>query len=373
MESIPELQSIIIPRIQADSLIFTKSLETQCQSLIFGPLLQLQRESSTPVKTVVVLFDGVDECNNEHNEQSKLIRIVTNFIKTRAFPLIAFFGSRAENHLCSEFRSPKLTDILLQLSLDTDYQADEDIRHFLDDSFAEIKSTHPFGRDLRNRNWPAPADINEIMVKASGQFIYASVVLRFISAANQDPAHLLEIVRGLRPTGSLTPFAQLDALYRYIFSQVADIQSASLILAWQMFTLPSTLNNNKPLYRPDLANEGNGRGTIACRTMMTTTEIEVALSALTSVLTYPALYASNCLDYTNFQFLHASLPDFLQDSKRSQLYYIDRAKWCTELSILMLRRLIYTKPTKSGPWQDGSLKLGDASGAVPGAIAGSLS
>ena len=108
---------------------------------------------------------------------------------------------------------------------------------FLNDSFETIKSTHPFGDELRRRNWPAQADIDDIMHRASRKFIYASVVIRFISAVHQHPAQLLEIVRGLRPTGNLMPFAQLGALYRYIFSQVVDIQATSLVLAWEMFTL----------------------------------------------------------------------------------------------------------------------------------------
>ncbi len=233
MESIPELRPIIIPKIQAVPLIFRKSLETQFETLIFGPLLQLQG-SSDKQNTVVLLIDGVDECNG-HGEQAKLIRTITNFIMKQSFPLIAFFGSRTENQLCTEFRSPVLLDILLQLPLDTDYRADEDILLFLNDSFEKIKSTHPFGSALRDDNWPAQADIDKLMSKGSGQFIYASVVINFISNPNQHPARQLEIVLGLRPSGIFTPFAQLDALYRHIFSQVENIQAASLVLALEIF------------------------------------------------------------------------------------------------------------------------------------------
>ena len=190
MESIPELRTIIIPKIQATPLIFKKSLETQFETLIFGPLLQLQKESLAEPKTIVLLLDGVDECIG-HGEQTKLIQTITNFVRNQSFPLIVFFGSRAENQLCAEFSSPLLSDILLQLPLDTDYRADEDILLFLSDSFQKIKSTHPFGRELRDSNWPAQADINEIMRKASGQFIYASVVVNSISLANQHPAQQL--------------------------------------------------------------------------------------------------------------------------------------------------------------------------------------
>ena len=346
IKSIPELWPIIIPRIEVDPLIFTKSLETQFRTLIFEPLLQLQSESSTPPKTVVLLFDGVDECNR-HGEQAKLIQTVTNFIKKQSFPIIAFFGSRAENQLSTEFRSPELSNILLQFSLDTDYRADKDIRQFFNDSLMKIKSTHPFGSDLRYGNWPALAVVDELVHKASGQFIYASVVMTFISTTNQDPAQQLEIVRGLRPSGSLTPFAQLDALYRHIFSQVADKYATSLILAWELFT-------QDVVYR-----SGNGRSSLtkftktdrACG-IMTNTEIKVALASLNSVLTYT-------ID-GSIKFLHASLPDFLRDPKRSHEYCIDQAYWCTQLSILTLRRMISMAPSKLYTTRNGKPKLSGA-------------
>lgn len=326
MNSIPELRPIIIQEIQTDPLIFTKSFKTQFQILIFGPLLQLQSESLTPSKTVVLLFDGVDECDKD-DEQSKVIRVVTNFVRKHSFPMIAFFGSRAENHLCIEFRSPALSDNLLQLPLDTDYRADEDIRRFLLDSFTKIKATHPFGHDLRDSDWPAPEGLDDLVRKASGQFIYASVVLKFISTANQDPAQLLEIVRGLRPSGRLTPFAQLDALYRHIFSKVADIHVTSLVLAWKMFTVGASGASAYP-YTQEVCGA------------MSQTEIKVALAALISVISFT--------DYNKMHFLHASLPDFLQDQKRSQVYYIDRATWSAQLSILTLRRIISNERSKLG-------------------------
>ncbi|KJA13077.1 hypothetical protein HYPSUDRAFT_50020 [Hypholoma sublateritium FD-334 SS-4] len=335
--SIPELRSIIIPRIQADSLIFTKSLETQFETLIFGPLLQLQSESFSPQKTVVFLFDGVDECI-WNDEQAKLIRIVTVFVKKQVFPMIALFGSRAENQLLTEFRSPMLSDILLQLALDTDYRANEDILRFLNDSFTKIKSTHPLGSELRNSNWPAQAEIDKMLQKASGQFIYASVVIKFISDPNQHPAQQLEIVLGLRPSGSLTPFAQLDALYRHIFSRVVDIEATSLVLAWEMFT-PKKESYRHATCIPDVFS--SWEADTACGSM-TNAEIKVALAALTPVLTYT--------DYGGIRFLHASLPDFLLDQKRSQAFYIDQAAWCTKLSILTLRRLINKTPSELGTW-----------------------
>ncbi len=315
IETIPALESIIIPKIQRDALIFNKSLETQFETLIFSSLIQLQ-ESWTETKTVVFLLDGVDECIG-HGEQAKLIRTITNFVMKQSFPMIVFFGSRAESQLCVEFRSPVLSDILLQFPLDTDYRADEDILLFLNDSFEKIKSTHSFGSKLCDSNWPAQGDIEEIMRKGSGQFIYASTAINFISLADQNPVQQLKIVLDLNPPRILKPFAQLDTLYRHIFSQVVDIEAASLVLGYTMFTNEIF---SFPLGIPTLRNAGD---------IMTIDEIKVALSALASVLTYDS-------KANTIRFLHASLPDFLVDRDRSQAYYIDRATWCTNMSILVI-------------------------------------
>ncbi|KJA16981.1 hypothetical protein HYPSUDRAFT_103416, partial [Hypholoma sublateritium FD-334 SS-4] len=42
IRSMPDLEPIIIPRIKSDPLIFTKSLKTQFEFLIFGPLRELK-------------------------------------------------------------------------------------------------------------------------------------------------------------------------------------------------------------------------------------------------------------------------------------------------------------------------------------------
>ncbi len=58
MDKLPELKPIIIPKIEDDALIFQKSLETQFETLIFHPLLQLQQESLKEMRTIVFLVDG---------------------------------------------------------------------------------------------------------------------------------------------------------------------------------------------------------------------------------------------------------------------------------------------------------------------------
>ena len=158
------------------------------------------------------------------------------------------------------------------------------------------------GERAARPDWPCNTDVQEIVQKSSGQFIYSSVVINFVSSPRHHPARQLEIVRGLRPAGKLTPFAQLDVLYRHILSQIQDADRTFLILAWAIFNPDHSIEN----------------GFSSC-------DIVVLLADLASVLCYSK--------EDGFRFLHASLPDFLLDQTRSQEYYLDKKIWCTRLSI----------------------------------------
>ena len=220
IQAIPALDSIITPKIRSNPLIFNESLETQFKVLIFESLQQLHKEA--PLENAVVfLVDGVDECTGD-DDQTNIIRTIAQFVAEKAVPMIAIFASRGEAQLQMAFNSRKIDKILRRLALDSDYRAEDDIRLFLDNSFAEIKDTHPFRSSIEDK-WPTPSILQEIVDKSSNQFIYGSVIIKFISSPRLHPVQQLAIVRGLRPTGKLTPFAQLDALYRHIFLQVHDV------------------------------------------------------------------------------------------------------------------------------------------------------
>ncbi|KJA20352.1 hypothetical protein HYPSUDRAFT_167075 [Hypholoma sublateritium FD-334 SS-4] len=305
IQVIPGLDVIILPRIRSDPLIFNQSLETQFQVLIFDPLLELHKKFPFS-RPLLLLFDGVDECDG-HTSQTGFIRTISKFVELKSFPLLALFSSRAENQIKMEFRSTQIAKTTHPLPLDDHYLPDQDIRLFLTDSFFSVKETHPFN-DLLDHNWPTPELVEEIVTKSSGQFIYASVVMKFISAPHLHPAQQLNIIRGLRPSGTLTPFAELDALYRHIFSQVRDIARTTLILVY--FIL-----GNATLRR--------------CAEVLdiSQADIHIALADLTSVVSVSSTKNGE------IRFLHASLPDFLLDRARSQEFYIDRAYWSTQLSI----------------------------------------
>ena len=289
---------------ESDPLIFTKSLRTQFKFLIFDPLCELIKHRGLHI--LVLLFDGVDECDDKH-DQTALIQIIAEFLKSKSSPVIALFASRIEHQINMDFGSKFLSNVTYTLPLDDNYLPDDDIRLFIKDSFDEIKRAHPFARFLQ-KDWPMSIEVEEIVERSSGQFIYASVVLKFCAMHSRHPKQQLEIIRGLRPRGALTPFAQLDALYQQIFSQVQDIDVAYLVFAWGMIC-NVTLTHIAHILGLEIG------------------DIYSALAPLQSVIGYTSS--------DSIYFLHKSLSDFLVDKERSQQYYLDLPAWRARLSILI--------------------------------------
>src|SRR6266576_5216889 len=65
---------------------------------------------------------------------------------------------------------------------------------------------------------------SHLVSKASGQFIYASTVIKFIDDDDCNPREQLDIILKLRPVNSSSPYAQLDQLYIQILSQQPDVR-----------------------------------------------------------------------------------------------------------------------------------------------------
>ncbi|KAF9472261.1 hypothetical protein BDN70DRAFT_777917, partial [Pholiota conissans] len=214
MQSFPETTEAVLQVVHRNPLIFSQSVEFQLRELIIHPLQQLP---SYLRQLFVVIIDGLDECI-DRNLQVDLIKALGKISSNRDIPIVFLIASRREAQIVSEFRKRHFSSILQTIDLDR-IQAADDIRGFLNAKFAEIKYTHPFCH-LLPFEWPAPSVVNQLVAKASGQFIFGSVIINFILSPRRNPAQQLKIVCDLRlrDPSSEHPFAHLDSLYRYIFS-----------------------------------------------------------------------------------------------------------------------------------------------------------
>ena len=185
----------------------------------------------------------------------------------------------------------------LRRYLDDTYKPDDDIRLFLADNFWQVQATHPMKRYL-DHSWPSDVVLKSLVEKSSGQFIYASTVVKYI---RHQPA---DRVLGIRPPRHVRelPFGELDALYTHIFTSVEHRQTVLLILGVRLLSSPRI---------PHMDAEDLGDFLLLNRG-----DIEVLLGDLSAVITVS--------DVDQFiHILHASLGDFLLDAACSKEFHID--------------------------------------------------
>ena len=140
--------------------------------------------------------------------------------------------------------------------------------------------------------------------KSSGQFIYPSTVIKYISITHASPPQQLDVILGVRSAcaGDI-PFAEIDALYTHILLSVQDTPLMLDILALLM----GIFNFGKQ----------NSSANISRFLCVDPVEVDLVLASLVSITRYESMDSSVHIS-------HASLSDFLHDKKRSGNFYIDR-------------------------------------------------
>ncbi|KAF9472761.1 hypothetical protein BDN70DRAFT_968449, partial [Pholiota conissans] len=178
--TLPEIRPQVEFVIERDPTIFDKSIATQLQYLIIHPLKDLIASgffSNPETSPRLIIIDGLDECADP-KEQSMILRTLADALRAHTLPFIFLISSRPEQNIQLTFNSTSLAGLWKSLVLDDKYKPDDDIRTFLVDSFQEIKSIHPHHRHIPS-DWPSASNIKHLIKKSSGQFIYASVVIKY--------------------------------------------------------------------------------------------------------------------------------------------------------------------------------------------------
>ena len=152
--------------------------------------------------------------------------------------------------------------------------------------------------------WPLPHVLNELVNKSSGQFIYASTVINYVSSIRHKPTDRLDIILGIRLPQKDLPFSELDALYTHILAAVEDIECVLEILGIVFFHNP--FSARQELWTPPIIEQFPS---------LQPGDVELHLGDLNSLVNYePDQYIG---------VLHASLPDFLVDPTRSKTFWIN--------------------------------------------------
>jgi hypothetical protein len=300
--NLPDVRDAILGAIERDPLIFFKSLAVQFKSLIVAPLQQLVDAGffNEPTSRRLVIIDGLDECFDPKVQQN-ILEVLGNAQRQHQLPLIFLFASRPEQHISLAFSTGVLPNVTTRIALDESYLPDKDIQLFLTDKFQEIKSTHRL-RAYIPPHWPLPDVLNQLVKKSSGQFIYASTVIHYVSSIRRKPMDRLDIVLGIRPPQKDLPFAELDALYRHILAGTEDLEPVLRILSFLFFCSPDIPTRwGSPQIEEFLSLQPG--------------DVELYLGDLSSLV--------NVGPNQGIYVLHASLTDFLMDPTRSKELWIN--------------------------------------------------
>ncbi|KAF8997216.1 hypothetical protein BDQ17DRAFT_1429242 [Cyathus striatus] len=323
-----ELRKYILSEIEANPRIIDMPLEIQFQRLIFEPCRKVPRER---LQVRVIVIDGLDECVGEM-VQIAILQLLAKAVRYEGFPLGIFITSRPELHLQEVFDTKEIIFAANIISLDRIPGINQDIRTVLQSGFICIHNNPRFKRALKSvpRPWPSLDTIEKLVQRSSGQFIYSSTVLKFISSPDDNPAAQLEIILGIRESGGSSPLADLDLLYQEIMSRVKDPQRTmkvlSYVMAIQALGRKKKLNSKQSfstdILKAVLYNQNRLLLVVDQLLELPDGVANFALNQLHSLISLN-VGAVSTRRHLEIKFHHKSFQDFLIKESRSNTFYVD--------------------------------------------------
>ncbi|KDR84244.1 hypothetical protein GALMADRAFT_111471 [Galerina marginata CBS 339.88] len=323
--SIPTTRPYIEEAIESNPLIFSLSLWDQARAFLISPIHAVYCNNPDDFNPRVIIVDGLDECRDPE-KQCEILRVLCYVLEHLPIPLAVLIASRPEHHIRGEFLAGDLNKYTSRLSLDNSYNPDADIKTYLEDKFSEIQQRHR--RYLPTSPWPSQEVIDNLVAKASGQFIYASTIVKFVNSPRHSPTKRLDIILGSINAEGLKPFEQLDILYSTIFLNIHENDQSDVLRVLGVLLVPFSPgaggdNARTPTFLERLLNLEAG-------------DIRHLLFDLESLLTIGS-------DDEPIRFFHASLGDYLFDSSRSGQFWIDAGRVYADLAHYSMIHLTESK------------------------------
>ena len=225
VHSLQDAKEVISDVINHDPHIFLAPLAIQLKKLVIEPLNLLAPSSIVPY---VIILDGLDEALSS-DDQQLLLDVISETLYQFNPTLRILICCRPEPTIVTAFNDADslLNSISTIISLNDDADADADIRTFLVEKFARTKKQLPH---FPNEDWPTAENIDYLVTKSSGQFIFAATAERYVCS----PMHRHQAVARLKHVLDLKllshledkkkhPFADLDALYHLILRTRSDV------------------------------------------------------------------------------------------------------------------------------------------------------
>ncbi|KAF9441812.1 hypothetical protein P691DRAFT_538919 [Macrolepiota fuliginosa MF-IS2] len=197
----PTYRAYITERMTADPRILGKSMTEQFKLLIAQPFGELALQPPADEDHAWSIYlDGLDECNNE-DAQCRLVELIGAFVlQYPEAPLVWIIASRPEKHLQDLFAREDIVPSFHQVTIPVNSdEACRDVERYLRTEFTKIKDKHPYLIPATCQ-WPTETQFLTLGCAASGLFIFASTVVRFVDtnpAPQINPMTQLKLVLAL--------------------------------------------------------------------------------------------------------------------------------------------------------------------------------
>ena len=199
-----------------------------------------------------------------------------------------------------------------RLVLDEDYESLSDIMIYLRDGFTRIQERSDMNRS--QDPWPSDDQVEQLAWRASGQFVYAATVLKFVGSDFSDPAEHLDIILHPSPMQA-TAFSELDRLYTQILSVYPDpglMKSVLGVIAVFESKIRSEIPSTYSSFVADILGTEEGKVCAVLRSLQSLTIVEESNAVCSTIQRFKRV-----------DFAHKSFADFLMDEIRSKQYLVD--------------------------------------------------
>ncbi|KAH0830333.1 hypothetical protein J3R83DRAFT_1725 [Lanmaoa asiatica] len=293
---LPSIRPAVIAALENDYMIPMKVLREQMEKLLLEPL---STATETPDAPLLVVVDALDECDDK-SLVSELVRLLALLPRKGSLPLRLLITSRFEPWLQLQFHRPDISALTLSLDIHA-FSVEADIRLFLRRALDDTYDEHFQVMADVPRPWPSSDELERIVNKAGGLFIFAFTLVKFVGDTMHHPIERLQAILGEKASVSAgSAYADLDSLYRDAISVFPDPDIVRLLLGLvYCMVIPLSVSGlHKLLQRDDV-------------------DARIIVPALGSVL----LASEDGKQL--IQFYHASFRDFLINPQRSRKYAIN--------------------------------------------------
>ncbi|KAG7085427.1 hypothetical protein E1B28_002988 [Marasmius oreades] len=316
----PHLKPFLDQKIAADPRILKARLEDQYKKLILQNLNH-PPPSSTQSTPDLVIIDGLDECGDAAMQRRVLSIIFSTYQQLFHHPLRFLICSRPESWIRQEFC--RFSELTKHIKLDDSFCPQYDIELYLNHQFLEIRRDPQYSQVKFPYPWPTSRDVELLVEKADGQFIYPSIVIKFVKAEYALPTEQLCIILNAISNQSSdssreSPLNDLDELYLMVLRANPDRNKRLLPILAVIVVFSAT---SSPAFIEFVL--GHSPGTVS-----------QTLRAMHSVLDVRDDWGYEIRIY------HKSFTDFLFDQARSREFFIDESMWKDSLACRWTRALV---------------------------------